>query len=114
MTYTLLLKNNATRSEYVVRGLVDEGTDMIHFFKDFSMPSGAQQGEYTYALFFDEVLGEIQYDLKDDLLETVVTVDGVSIAVKHLNPEVGILAYVEKEEQGAWLPNNKENRYYSK
>ncbi len=112
--YTLLLKNNATRSEYVIRGLADEGTDMIHFFKKFRMPEGAQQGEYTYALFFDEVIGGIDYELNDNLLESVVTVGGVSIAVKHLNPEVGILRYVEDEEQGAYLVNNKENRYYQK
>lgn len=112
--YTLLLKNNATRSEYVIRGLADEGTDMIHFFKKFRMPQGAQQGEYTYALFFDEAVGFVNYDLNDNLLETVVTVNGTSIAVKHLNPEVGILSYVEDEEQGAYLVNNKENRYYKK
>lgn len=112
--YTLLLKNNATRSEYVIRGLADEGTDMIHLFKKFSMPEGAQQGEYTYALFYDEASGMVDYDLNDNLLETVVTVDGTSIAVKHLNPEVGILSYVEREEQGEWLDNNKENRYYKK
>lgn len=113
MAYTLLLKNNATRSEYVVRGLVDEGTDMIHFFKDFSMPQGAQFGEYTYALFLDNA-EEAEYALNDALLESVVTVEGVSIAVKHLNPEVGILSYVEREDKGSYLPNNKDNRYYTK
>ena len=113
MTYTLLLKNNAARKEYVVRGLVDEGTDLIHFFKGFSMPEGAQYGEYTYALFLDSA-EDPQYELKDDLLESVVTSDGKSIAVKHLNPEVGILSYEEVEGDGQYLYKNNGNRYYSK
>lgn len=113
MTYTLLLKNNASRSEYAIRSLQDEGTDLIHFFKNFSMPEGAQYGEYTYALFVDEAK-DPKYDLKDDLLESVVTSEGVSIAVKHLNPEVGILSYEEIEGQGQYLYNNKDNRYYTK
>lgn len=113
MTYTLLLKNNASRSEYVVRGLVDEGTDLIHFFRRFSMPEGAQQGEYTYVLFYDEAEAP-RYDLKDDILNSIVTSDGVSIAVKHLNPEVGILRYEETGEKGVYIANNKDNRYYVK
>lgn len=113
MTYTLLLKNNASRSEYAVRGLVDEGTDLIHFFRRFSMPEGAQEGEYTYVLFYDEAENPV-YELKDDILESVVTSEGVSIAVKHLNPEVGILRYEENETKGSYLPNNKDNRYYIK
>lgn len=113
MAYTLLLKNNASRSEYVVRGLVDEGTDLIHFFRRFSMPEGAQEGEYTYVLFYDEA-EDPKYELKDDILESVVTSEGVSIAVKHLNPETGILRYEENGEKGTYLPNNKDNRYYTK
>lgn len=113
MTYTLLLKNNATRSEYVVRGLEDEGTDMIHFFKGFSMPQGAQFGEYTYVLFLDSAEG-VEYELRDDILESIATVGDVSIAVKHLNPEVGILAYVERGDNGKFLNNNTDNRYYKK
>ena len=111
--YTLLLKNNAARKEYAVRGLIDEGTDLIHFFKDFSMPEGAQYGEYTYALILD-VMDDTVYNLSDNLLESTATSQGKTIAIKHLNPEVGILSYEEIEGQGEYLQNNKENRYYTK
>lgn len=113
MLYTLLLKNNATRSEYVISGLVDEGTDLLHCFKGFHMPEGAQEGEYTYVLFIDNTTDPV-YDLRDDILESVVTVADVSIAVKHLNPEVGVLKYEEIESDGKFLINNNNNRYYTK
>ena len=113
MAFTLLLKNNASRAEYIVRGLIDEGTDLLHLFKDFTMPEGAQSGEYTYALFTDDA-AEPVYELNDALLESTVTVADKTIAVKHLNPEVGILSYEEREEKVEYLQNNTENRYYRK
>ena len=113
MAYTLLLKNNASRSEYFIRNLQDEGTDLLHLFKDFTMPEGAQSGEYTYALFTDDAVDPV-YNLNDALLESTVTVADKTIAVKHLNPEVGILSYEEREEKVEYLQNNTEKRYYRK
>lgn len=111
--YTLLLKNNANRTEYVIRNLEDKGTDLLHCFYDFSMPEGAQKGEYTYALFMDNAKNPV-YNLNDNLLETTVTVAKTTIAVKHLNPEVGILKYEEVTEQGRYINNNNNNRFYTK
>lgn len=113
MAYTLLLKNNAARAEYVIRGLIDEGSALLHLFKGFHMPEGAQEGEYTYALFTDDAKDPV-YSLSDDLLGSTVTSDGKTIEVRHLNPEVGILSYVEREDAGTFMKNNQENRYYTK
>ena len=113
MDYTLLLKNNGARKEYTIRGLQDEGTDLIHFFKNFSMPEGAQEGEYTYMLFIDNAKDPI-YSLNDNLPESTVTSDGITIAVKYLNPEMGILRYEERESTSEYISNNKEYKYYSK
>lgn len=113
MAFTLLLKNNASRAEYAVRGLIDEGTDLLHLFKDFTMPEGAQSGEYTYALFTDNAADSV-YNLNDSLLESTVTVADKTVAVKHLNPEVGILSYEEREDKVEYLQNNTENRFYRK
>lgn len=113
MLYTLLLKNNANRTEYVVRGLEDKGTDLLHYFYNFVMPEEMQQGELTYALFIDNTEDPV-YNLNDDLLETTVTVAGVTIAVKHLNPEMGMLKYEVAKEQGKFINKNTNNRYYTK
>ena len=113
MAYTLLLKNNASRSEYIIRNLQDEGTDLLHLFKGFTMPEGAQNGEYTYALFKDDAADSV-YNLNDSLLESTVTVADKTVAVKHLNPEVGILSYEEREDKVEYLQNNTENRFYRK
>lgn len=113
MAFTLLLKNNASRAKYVVRGLTDEGTDLLHLFRDFTMPEGAQNGEYTYVLFKDDAADPV-YNLNDSLLDSTVTVADKTVAVKHLNPEVGILSYEEREDKVEYLQNNTENRYYRK
>lgn len=113
MNYTLLIRQNATKATFVIRGLQDEGTDLLHCFKDFHMPEEIQQGELTYALFIDNTT-DPEYNLNEVLLESTVTVADVTIAVKHLNPEVGIIKYSEDKEQGSFLINNQGNRYYQK
>lgn len=86
------MQNNASKKEYVVNGLDDKGNDLSYVFDNFSMPAGAQEGEYTCALFYNE-REDVTYEIKDVLLNTKVHTDEGDCTLRDLLPEIFLMKY---------------------
>ena len=110
--YTLLLQNLASRKEYLITGLVDKSkTYLCYVFENFSMPEGAQEGEYEGLLFRDD-RRDSEYTLSDVLEDTLISTADGDVRVKHLRPERFILKYGDIERTAKYREDNK--TYYYK
>ena len=109
MVYDLILQNNATKREYLFKGLVDKGNRLAHRFLDFDMPLDAPYGEYTGYLVYDG-RSDVEYDFKDVVLESVVSTAVGSVRLRDLKPEVFLLKYVGGETEQEY--RERDTRYY--
>lgn len=111
MAYTLLLQNLASRKEYLITGLEDKSkTYLAYVFENFSMPEGAQEGEYECFLFIDN-RKDSEYQLNDVLENTVISTADGDVEVKHLRPERFILKYGDIEKKNTYKQENREFYY---
>lgn len=114
MGYTLILQHNATRREWLITGLTDAcETHLAYVFKDFDMPEGAQEGEYTGVLFWDG-RQDTQYELNDCLLDTVCHTEEGDVKVRDLRPEIFLMKYGAEPAQGTYRKSDADYVYYKK
>ena len=109
--YDLLLQNQASKKTYVVSGLIDKSESVLSYlFSGFTMPVGAQEGEYVCALFWNG-RRDVVYDLKDSLLDTVARTGEGDIQIRFLLPEIFILKYGKITSPYASKDQSKEYYY---
>ena len=109
--YDLILQNTASKQEWVLKGLVNVSTVNLYYqFNNFSMPTDAPTGEYFYALIWN-VRTDVEYTLRDDILDTIVTTGEGSIKLKDLQPETGILRYGTVEQKNNYRNKNTDFIY---
>lgn len=110
--YDLILFNNATKKGYVFTGLTDIGTEMYYDLTGFD-PGDIPYGEYGYALIYN-VLRGVEYTLKNSLLGTEVTYNGVTYHLEELTPELGLLKYVNDSVEEPEYRDTEKEFYYRK
>lgn len=111
MAYTLLLQNLASKSEFIITGLVDVSPSRLSYvFENFEMPDGAEQGEYSCFLFKDN-RNDCVYKLTDDILRSTVETAEGTVQIFRLRPEVFLLRYGEYGVE-TLEHNHNENYFY--
>lgn len=114
MKYDLFFKNNSTNQTFSVYGAEDKkGNPYYIEFKEFELPQGMEDGEYTYVVFSRD-LEEIEYRLEIEMLESVAIVEGKEYKFKNLKPLIGLLRVGKPEEKTIYNKTNNENIYYTK
>ena len=110
--YDLILFNNATKVSYFYTGKPDVGNGMYYELADFE-PNDLPYGEYSYALIFN-ALADVSYTAKNSLLDTEVTYNGTTYLLKDLNPELGLLKYVDDSVDDTQYRDTDKTFYYKK
>lgn len=110
--YDLILFNNATKAAYVFTGLTDIGTEMYYDLAGFE-PGDIPYGEYSYALIYN-VLRGVEYTLKNSLLGTEVTYNGVTYQLEDLTPELGLFKYLNDSVEEPEYRDTEKEFYYRK
>lgn len=111
--YDLFLFNNATKKTYIYTGLEDTGEKLYYEFDNFD-PGDIPYGEYSYALIYNELAG-VEYTPRNALLETEVAWQGNVYRLRDLNPETGLLKYLNEDtEEPAYRDTDKEFYYRRK
>lgn len=113
MGYDIIIQNSATKQEYLISGLTDSGNRLAYVFEDFVMPEGAQSGEYYGALIWNG-RGDVEYEFKDVLLETILHTGEGDVQLKDLRPEVFLMRYGTVEASAVYKDNNTEYYYYGR
>ena len=110
--YDLILFNNATKKGYVFTGLTDTGTEMYYDLNGFE-PGDIPYGEYSYALIYNVLTG-VEYTLKNSLLGTDITYNGITYHLEELTPEIGLFKYVNENVEEPEYRDTEKEFYYRK
>lgn len=114
MLYDIIIQNNGDKRMWVLRGL--ENVSDTHLYLDFEgveWPTGAEDGEYSYACIMN-TLNNAEYGLKTAILDTVVTVDGSEFKLRDLKPITGLIRVGEVKEKNVYQDKKNKNYYYKK
>lgn len=111
--YDLILQSCASKQEWVLKGLVNVSNASLYYqFDNFEMPQNAPYGEYSYALIWD-VRDDVEFDIKDNILDTIVKTKDGDVPLRLLEPEIGILKYVGEEKKiTSNIYKNKNTDFY--
>ena len=89
MKFDIIFVNNASKKVKILQKQenVSEDKDCLRFEKvELDLPDG----EYTYAVICN-VRDDVRYDVKNDLLETIVRTNDGNVPLKVLRPLTGLL-----------------------
>lgn len=89
MNFDIIFVNNASKKVKILQKQenVSEDKDCLRFENvELDLPDG----EYTYAVICNERI-DVRYDVKNDLLETIVLTDEGNVPLKVLRPFTGLL-----------------------
>ena len=89
MKFDIIFVNNASKKVKILQKQenVSEDKDYLCFE---NVELGLPDGEYTYAAICNERI-DVRYDVKNDLLETIVLTDEGNVPLKVLRPFTGLL-----------------------
>lgn len=111
-TYDILLQNNGSKEIFILSGVeATLETRLFVEFDDFSLPEGAKNGEYTYAVIQNSLSG-VTYKPKNGLSETIVEYSGQTYQLGDLRPFMGLLRVGEVEEKNNYQDKPKNKNYY--
>ena len=104
--YDIILQNNASKQNFLFTGLTDASES--HLYHKFEVDIDAQEGEYTYAVVYNE-RDDVQYEFKTPLLDTILHYgEDESIVLRLLQPNTGLLRIGDKVEPANIYDNNSD------
>lgn len=111
MNFDIIFMNNASKKVKILQKQenVSEDKDYLCFENvELDLPDG----EYTYAAIYN-ARDDVRYDVKNDLLETVVMTDEGNVPLKVLRPLMGLLMVKNENKKTLFYNPKKEDGVYA-
>ena len=111
MKFDIIFMNNASKKVKILQKQenVSEDKDCLRFENvELDRPGG----EYTYAVICNERI-DVRYDVKNDLLETVVMTDEGNVPLKVLRPFTGLLMVKNENKKTLFYNPTREDGVYT-
>ena len=111
MNFDIIFVNNASKKVKILQKQenVSEDKDYLCFENvELDLPDG----EYTYAAIYN-ARDDVRYDVKNDLLETVVMTDEGNVPLKVLRPFTGLLMVKNENKKTLFYNPKKEDGVYA-
>lgn len=111
MKFDIIFMNNASKKVKILQKQenVSEDEDYLCFENvELDLPDG----EYTYAVICNERI-DVRYDVKNDLLETVVMTDEGNVPLRVLRPFTGLLMVKNEGKKTLFYNPKKEDGVYA-
>lgn len=111
MNFDIIFVNNASKKVKILQKQenVSEDKDYLSFE---NVELGLPDGEYTYAAIFNS-RDDVRYDVKNDLLETIVLTDEGNVPLKVLRPLMGLLMVKNEEKKTLFYNPTRDNGVYT-
>ena len=110
MKFDIIFMNNASKKVKILQKQenVSEDKDCLLFENvELDLPDG----EYTYAAIYN-ARDDVRYDVKNDLLETIVMTDVGNVPLKVLRPFTGLLMVKNENKKTLFYnPKRKDGVY---
>lgn len=111
MNFDIIFVNNASKKIKILQKQenVSEDKDYLCFENvELDLPDG----EYTYAAIYN-ARDDVRYDVKNDLLETIVLTDEGNVPLKVLRPLMGLLMVKNENKKTLFYNPKKEDGVYA-
>ena len=111
MNFDIIFVNNASKKVKILQKQenVSEDKDYLLFENvELDLPDG----EYTYAVICNERI-DVRYDVKNDLLETIVLTDDGNVPLKVLRPFTGLLMVKNEGKKTLFYNPTREDGVYA-
>lgn len=111
MKFDIIFMNNASKKVKILQKQenVSEDEDYLCFENvELDLPDG----EYTYAVICNERI-DVRYDVKNDLLETIVMTDEGNVPLRVLRPFTGLLMVKNEGKKTLFYNPKKEDGVYA-
>lgn len=111
MNFDIIFVNNASKKVKILQKQenVSEDKDYLCFENvELDLPDG----EYTYAAIYN-ARDDVRYDVKNDLLETIVLTDEGNVPLKVLRPLMGLLMVKNENKKTLFYNPKKEDGVYA-
>ena len=111
MNFDIIFVNNASKKVKILQKQenVSEDKDYLCFENvELDLPDG----EYTYAAIYN-ARDDVRYDVKNDLLETVVLTDEGNVPLRVLRPFTGLLMVKNKNKKTLFYNPKREDGVYA-
>ncbi len=111
MKFDIIFMNNASKKVKILQKQenVSDGKDCLRFE---NVKLNLPDGEYTYAVICNERI-DVRYDVKNDLLETVVLTDEGNVPLKVLRPFTGLLMVKNENKKTLFYNPTREDGVYT-
>ena len=111
MKFDIIFMNNASKKVKILQKQenVSEDKDCLRFE---NVKLDLPDGEYTYAVICNERI-DVRYDVKNDLLETIVLTDEGNVPLKVLRPFTGLLMVKNENKKTLFYNPKKEDGVYA-
>ena len=111
MNFDIIFVNNASKKVKILQKQenVSEDKDYLCFE---NVELGLPDGEYTYAAIYN-ARDDVRYDVKNDLLETVVMTNEGNVPLKVLRPLTGLLMVKNENKKTLFYNPKKEDGVYA-
>ena len=110
MKFDIIFVNNASKKVKILQKQenVSEDKDYLCFE---NVKLDLPDGEYTYAAIFN-ARGDVRYDVKNDLLETIVMMNEWNVPLRVLRPFTGLLMVKNENKKTLFYnPKRKDGVY---
>ena len=111
MNFDIIFVNNASKKVKILQKQenMSEDKDYLCFENvELDLPDG----EYTYAAIYN-ARDDVRYDVKNDLLETIVMTDEGNVPLKVLRPLMGLLMVKNENKKTLFYNPKKEDGVYA-
>ena len=111
MKFDIIFMNNASKKVKILQKQenVSEDKDCLRFENvELDLPDG----EYTYAAICNERI-DVHYDVKNDLLETIVLTDEGNVPLRVLRPFTGLLMVKNENKRTLFYNPTREDGVYA-
>lgn len=111
MSFDIIFVNNASKKVKILQKQenVSEDKDYLSFENvELDLPDG----EYTYAAIYNN-RDDVRYNVKNDLLETIVLTDEGNVPLKVLRPLMGLLMVKNEEKKTLFYNPTRDNGVYT-
>ena len=111
MKFDIIFMNNASKKVKILQKQenVSEDNDCLRFE---NVKLDLPDGEYTYAVICNERI-DVRYDVKNDLLETIVMTDEGNVPLKVLRPFTGLLMVKNENKKTLFYNPKREDGVYT-
>lgn len=111
MNFDIIFVNNASKKVKILQKQenVSEDQDCLRFENvELDLPDG----EYTYAAIWN-ARDDVRYDVKNDLLETVVKAGEWNVPLKFLRPLTGLLMVKNENKKTLFYNPKRRDGFYT-